>query len=236
MTTTAVHRAFTLVELLVVIGIITVLIAILLPVVLRARRHAERVACASNLRQLGQALLMYAGENRHYLPLPADYRYRHPEDWIHWQSSRTLDESRLWSYLGKSDRVLKCPSGPAEGVTLAYPYSYSVNVWITGLRTDAPAHPIYGWEGGEAVPVRITKIRHTTRKILAYEENSATIDDGGWGRNWRLVSAKPLLTTNWISVRHDRGPESETDGTGETWIRSGNAVFVDGHVGSIQGR
>ena len=48
----------------VVIGIIAVLVAMLLPVVTQGRRQAERVACASNLRQLGAGLLMCAGENQ----------------------------------------------------------------------------------------------------------------------------------------------------------------------------
>jgi prepilin-type processing-associated H-X9-DG protein len=56
--------AFTLVELLVVIGIIAVLVSMLLPSLARARENANRTACASNVRQFCQALLMYANENR----------------------------------------------------------------------------------------------------------------------------------------------------------------------------
>lgn len=62
---------FTLVELLVVIGIITVLIGILLPALSKAREQANRAQCLSNQKQIVTAILMYAGENKGMLPGPS---------------------------------------------------------------------------------------------------------------------------------------------------------------------
>ena len=76
MTPRRVRGAFTLVELLVVIGIIAVVVAILLPVMGKARESARRTACLSNLRQVHAVFNLYAIENRDHVPL--GYRRANP--------------------------------------------------------------------------------------------------------------------------------------------------------------
>src|SRR5436190_15171552 len=120
------RNGFTLVELLVVIGILTILIAMLLPALAGSRRQAIQVACLSNLRQLGNALVAYANENGGRFPAPASAFQAHDEDWVHWQPGRRIEDSALWSHLGGSVEVLKCPLGvPDRSADRMPPYPFS---------------------------------------------------------------------------------------------------------------
>jgi prepilin-type N-terminal cleavage/methylation domain-containing protein len=66
------RNGFTVVELLVVIGIVAVLVAILMPAVIRARAQAKRIQCASNMRQWGIALTAYAADSKGSFPYNLD--------------------------------------------------------------------------------------------------------------------------------------------------------------------
>jgi prepilin-type N-terminal cleavage/methylation domain-containing protein len=97
-------RAFTLVELLVVIGIIALLIAILFPALNRGMAKAREVNCLSNARQLAIGVMMYVNDYKGIFPPSADY------------SAPTAEPSRVWTikllpYL-KSEAVYVCPAVP----------------------------------------------------------------------------------------------------------------------------
>src|SRR5262245_26135388 len=62
------RRAFSLVELLVVIGVVAVLIGLLLPAIAGARQSAQQLLCASNLRQWASAMILYADQHKGWLP------------------------------------------------------------------------------------------------------------------------------------------------------------------------
>jgi len=125
------RRAFTLVELLVVIGVIALLISILLPVLSGARKTATDAQCASNIRQLCTALVMYANENKGKFPPNIGSSGPNVNWWY--------DADRIGKYLPKTiqysttsigGNVFICPRDEEAG------RSYAMNYFASSAPID----------------------------------------------------------------------------------------------------
>lgn len=110
---------FTLIELLVVIAIIMVLAAVLFPVFASAKASGEKTKCASQLKQLALASLMYADDyNSRFVPAASDMRDARGnlKRWhgVRKNSSSPFDPKAgpMWSYLAKCGGLKECPATP----------------------------------------------------------------------------------------------------------------------------
>ncbi|HXE52854.1 MAG TPA: DUF1559 domain-containing protein [Tepidisphaeraceae bacterium] len=248
---------FTLLELLIVIGIIALLISLLLPALARTREAARQVQCLSHLKQIAAAVASYVNDNNGAMPgsagaLDSSEQWQPSTiDWIYWRMGNTqasitnIGNGGIGPYLHMSYSdpttmsVLRCPSDDPNARPMGggspYPFSYVVNPWLA---------PIAGYPLKLGQVRMLAQVRDPSQKILAYEENSQTLNDGAGN----LEPPPENGQVDLLSIRHDWAFHGTGEGTTDNMSGvsggasqngvpkvpyvsgKGNVVFCDGHA------
>ena len=207
---------FTLIELLVVIAIIAILAAILFPVFAKVREKARQTTCASNLKQLGTAWLMYA-QDYDETTMPAyDYTGTTPGcSWLTWvgcvgsaDGKLVPNTSTLQPYT-KSEGLKSCPSRPSVNEYYAGNTGYGYN-W----------HAFSGFAAGSFPTITLAAIQAPTETVVMCDSAAVHVVGG----NVQGLEAAAMLnppSQQWPSF-HARHTEL------------GNVLWADGHVKTMR--
>jgi prepilin-type processing-associated H-X9-DG protein/prepilin-type N-terminal cleavage/methylation domain-containing protein len=219
-------KGFTLVELLVVIGIISVLIAMLLPALNKVRQQARTLVCASNMRQIGQMFAMYVDENRGWLP---------PLNWKH-DLDPSIPNHNSYGMVHCLGPYMGHPEW--SGISMVSPYIFlfdarakeafrrSVFVCPDYNPTGYTIQPYLSGvaESGYLISTSATAQDHTLPRKLAKARRPASslIHVADSYQDYVLKDRTKLLAggRNFDIHRHNNG-------------KAANVLFLDGHVNTF---
>ena len=239
---------FTLVETLIVLGIIAVLIGLLLPIAMAARRSSQTTMCSSNLRQVGQAFTMYANDaNGHFPPNSGEigqFWYQTDKIGKYLPSPVAMPDNTV------AGGVLVCPQD-AEGAIR----SYSMNVFASSVvgsvvRKAVTADPPKAgqlWTSTTSQSTSVILMAESWSELAQPEGSPTPVGYaaqailGFVGQPGRRFGTKPgigwkggrfgVRASQIAFNRHRTGADNSRKV--EDPIGRANFVFVDGHVESL---
>ena len=202
-------RAFTLVELLVVIGIIAVLISILMPALRRARNQAQKVDCMSRVRQIMVATHLYTQAHKGWLPGP--FGGTNPP------GPHTVKVDTGWLWTGnflRTEEVWLCPIDPRPADERNYSFTYNGRMFtVPGREEDPWPDTVNGGLLQAPHLRRITSFRQADRCLVYGEENVTGASVGQY-----LINDCYFIYADVTDDRH---------------MGKAIGVYLDGHAGEL---
>lgn len=237
------RRGFTLVELLVVIGIIALLIGILIPTLNKAREASLRAACGSNLRQLGITFQLYANAYRDYAPLGyiVTASGQHEKNWnyIAYRNTSTGGNPRTmlmgWlvdANLIKDGKAFYCPAERFEqfvyqGVEmLPNPWPFDPpSGWET--RFGYGTRPVVGWQ---SVPLPdAPKFIYTTTTTTTFTGYMPK-----WSKQKNLAVLTEILVNKYtMRTRHKNGVNVMYGNGAVKWVPASHFLYDGSYLDQI---
>ncbi len=230
------NRAFTLIELLVVIAILSILMALLLPAIQTAKDKAREGRCKSNMKQIVNAMMLFATEHEEHLPAGGRCDRNFKWDWT-WGGNVIgvpttdpaacerieIEKGSLWTYVTGWPRV--GPFGETQqGPKQEWYASADKNIYLCPAvgpvgRKRGCSYSMNEYldetEGPEMMGLTLSQIRKASMKVLFVDEPESTINDGWFVPQGHENDVRDLKM--WL--KHAGGA---------------NIAFCDGHVGWVE--
>jgi prepilin-type processing-associated H-X9-DG protein/prepilin-type N-terminal cleavage/methylation domain-containing protein len=235
---------FTLVELLVVIGIIAILVGILLPTLGRARASARSLACQANLRSLGQAIQLYVVANKQSLPW-GEYESTPPNGMYNTRWYMLLQNTLAGKYgitwndayttnaaIANIRALFTCPDAPVGSQTKLSTATihYMCHPRLMPANVDGAGHPLGNPPGTKnETPYKIQRIKRSSEVALLFDCPLVPTSTDGWGVQWDSAVANwldngAIFTPNERLTDRYQGNKSADDSIDMTAHNGGGSV------------